>query len=244
MSSLLSDRARVCGRRYRERRQSGKVGWADEDSYARKQGIVRRILTSGRLPRRCRVLELGCGNGRVTLFTARKGHDAYGMDIVPEAIDWARQQALERGIEARFTVGSVVTLLAYADGFFDFVFDGDCLLMILGEDRKTCVENVFRVLKPGGIFYARAHLVNEKLKTRTRLGGRNYFDPKGQFSTVEGLPMYYLSRGQEFKDLIEGAGFRILRHRTEPKPAAHAGVSFYAGDMWIEAVRPLPRSRF
>ena len=244
MSSLLPDRARVCGQRYSERRRCGKVGWADEDSYAQKQGVVRRILAGGRLPRRCRVLELGCGNGRVTLFTARKGHDAYGMDIVPEAIDWARQQAREQGIEAHFTVGNVVTLSAYADAFFNLVFDADCLFMIIGKDRKTCVENVFRILKPGGIFYAKAHLVNEKIKTRTRLGGKNYFDPKGQYSTVEGLPMYYFSREQEFKTLIERAGFKILRHRTNPKPAARARVPFYAADMWIEAVRPLPRSRF
>jgi hypothetical protein len=110
--------------------------------------------------------------------------------------------------------------------------------MIIGKDRKTCVENVFSVLKPGGIFYAAAHLVSEKIKTRTRLGGKNYFDPKGQYSTVEGLPMYYFSREQKFKALIEGAGFKILRHQTKPKPAAHAGLSFYAADMWIEALRP------
>jgi len=238
MSSLLSDRVRICGQRYNQRRRCGKVGWADEDSYARKQGIVHRILTGGRLPKRCRVLELGCGNGRVILFTARKGHDAYGIDIVPEAIDWAKQQAQEQKIEAHFTVGDVITLSPYADAFFDFVFDADCLFMVIGKDRKACVENVFRVLKPGGVFYAKAHLVNEKIKTRRRLGGKNYFDPKGQYSTVEGTPMYYFSSAREFKALIEGAGFKILRHRTMPKSAAGAGLAFYAADMWIEALRP------
>lgn len=238
MSILPSDRARVCGQRYSQRRRCGKIGWADEDSYTRKQGIVQSILTGGHLPKRCRVLELGCGNGCVTLSTARKGHDAYGVDIVPEAIDWAEQQAREQGIEAHFTVGSVITLSAYTDAFFDFVFDADCLFMIIGEDRKPCVENVFRVLKPGGIFYATAHLVNEKIKTRALLSGKDYFDPKGRYSTVEGIPMYYFSRAREFKALIEGAGFKILRHQTEPKPAAGAGLAFYAGDMWIEALRP------
>ena len=49
--------------------------------------------------------------------------------------------------------------------------------------------------------------------------------------------MYYLSRQQEFKDLIEGAGFRILCHRIEPKLSAARKLAFFAGSMWIKAVR-------
>ena len=230
-------RIQVCGQRYRQRRQAGKAGWADEASYRQKRDRLDLILSGGRIPAPCRFLELGCGNGNVTLSMARDGHEAYGIDLVPEAIDWARQQAKEQRLEAQFAVGSVVPLEPYADNFFDLVFDANCLFMIIGYDRARCVANVHRVLKPGGIFYAEAHLVNEQIKERFVFAGNEFFDPQGQYSTCQGQPMYYYSREREFTDLIEGAGFRILRQGKEPPSAAHEDMPFGAGSMWMEAIK-------
>ena len=232
------EKIRVCGRRYRQRRADGEPGWADESSYLQKRNRIDAILAAGRVPAGGRFLELGCGNGNVALYMARLGYEARGMDRVPESIDWARAQAREQKLAAHFEVGSVVILAPYGDNSFDFVFDANCLFMIIGEDRKTCIGNVFRVLKPGGTFYAEAHLVNGRIRERMAFSVQDYFDPAGQYSTVQGQPMYYFSREQEFEDLIEGAGFRIVRREMEPPPAACQDMPFYAGDMWVEAVKP------
>ena len=231
-------RMHVCGQRYRQRQAAGKTGWADESAYAQKRGRIDAILAAGRLPSPCRFLELGCGNGNVTLYVAQKGHAAYGVDLVPEAIAWAKEQATRQGLHADFTVGSVVTLSAYGDDCFDFVFDANCLFMIIGQEREATVASVWRVLKPGGIFYAEAHLLNEAITQRMLFSGQDYFDPEGQYSTVQGHPMYYYSREQEFVDLIEGAGFRILRREKEAPYATHQDMSFCAGGMWVEARKP------
>ncbi len=227
----------VCGLRYAQRRNAGKAGWADESAYEMFQHTLDDILACGHLSGSIRFLELGCGNGNLTLYMAGKGHEAYGMDIVPEAIEWANQNSRERQIPPRFTVGSVVTLSPYADGFFNLVFDANCLFMITGkEDRKECVRNVFRVLAKGGLFYAEAHLVNEDIKTRTKYVGDDYFDPQGQYSTAQGQPMYYYSREQEFIDLIEGAGFQIIR-QTKTPPLPDYPV-FCSSDIWLVASKP------
>jgi SAM-dependent methyltransferase len=228
---------RLLGERYRQRQAAGKAGWADPASYAQKSDRVDRILDAAPVPRPCRFLELGCGNGNVTIRVAKKGHEAYGVDIVPEAIAWAMRQAAAQEVEARFALGDVVTLSAYGDGFFDIVFDANCLFMILGDDRKECVASVWRVLKSGGLFYAEAHLVNEAIRERMVFSGQDYFDPQGQYSTVQGQPMYYFSREREFAELIEGAGFRILAREKEPPYPTHRDMPFCAGGISVLAVK-------
>lgn len=233
-----AERVRVCGLRYRQRRAEGKAGWADESSYAQKKSRLEAILGANRLPQSSRFLELGCGNGNVTLYMAQKGYHAYGMDIVPEAIAWAKRQAEEQGLETDFRVGNVVTLSSFSDNFFDLVFDANCLFMIMGKERETCVANVWRVLKRGGVFYAEAHLLNEAITKRAIFSGQDYFDPEGQYSTAQGHPMYYYSREEEFVELIEGAGFRILRRGKEGPYPTHRDMPFCAGGMWVEATKP------
>ena len=233
-----AERVRLCGERYRQRQAAGKPGWADEASYAQKQERLAALLAFHRLPQPMRFLELGCGNGNVTLAMAQNGHEAWGVDIVPEAIAWAEQQAAQRKLHASFRVDSVVTLSTLEAGRFDLVFDANCLIMVLGQDRALTVRSVWRVLRPGGIFYAEAHLLAETATERVVFGDGDGFDPQGRYSTVRGQPMYDFSREQDFADLIQGAGFRILRQGREAPCASHPDMPFWAGDMWIEACKP------
>ncbi|MDD5706485.1 MAG: class I SAM-dependent methyltransferase [Kiritimatiellae bacterium] len=238
MYSGESTRLDVCGRRYQQLRASGKAGWADEASYAMFHRRLEAILTSCRMATSIRFLELGCGNGNVAIGMGKKGHEAYGIDVVPQAIEWAKQQAKTQQVNARFEVGSAVTLTPYADESFDLVFDANCLFMIIEKkDRKKCVANAFRVLKRGGLFYAEAHLVNEAVKERMQTDDPQvWFDPDGQYSTVQGHPMYYHSREREFLDLISGNGFEILQQVKEPRPSDYP--PYCAGDMWVLATKP------
>ena len=237
MATESDGRLRICGQRYRQRQAAGLAGWADEASYLQKQHRLDAILAEGRLPNPCCFLELGCGNGNLTLYMAQKGHRAYGVDVVPEAIAWARQQAVAQSLRAEFSIGNVVTLAGFQNAFFDFVFDANCLFMIIGAERQAAIASLWRVLKPGGVFYAETHLLNEAIMQRLVFSGQDYFDPVGQYSTVQGQPMYYFSRGQEFVTLIESAGFQILQREKVPPYPTHPEMTFCAGGMWVVATK-------
>ena len=43
------------------------------------------------------VLDVGCGTGENALYLANRGHEVWGVDGVPAAIERARQKAAERG---------------------------------------------------------------------------------------------------------------------------------------------------
>ncbi len=111
------------------------------------QAIDRLALAPG-----SRILDLGCGAGDIAIWLASLGYAAYGIDIAPSAIAWAKENAYSQAVQVEFTVGSVVELSPYANGFFHLVIDGRCLHCIIGPDQASTLASIYRVLQPGGGF--------------------------------------------------------------------------------------------
>jgi SAM-dependent methyltransferase len=221
--------------RYRQRRQSGKPGWTDD--YADACREMRDFLARNQSGSSGRFLELGCGAGNKTLLAARMGLEAFGVDASHEAVAWASARAAAEGSPARFRVGDIVTLAGFLSEFFDVVFDGGVLYMIVGRGpRAQCFENIARVLAPGGLLYASAHLVDAGVTDRCDLAAGIWYDPLGRFSTIAGEPAYHFSTEEEFTGEIEQAGLSVLKARkVMKKDPEHP---FYAGDIFIDARKP------
>ena len=102
------------------------------------------------LPPAGRVLDVGCGYGRIALPLAQAGYEVEGLDLSPELVEAARRGAVEAGVSARFVVGSM-TALPHPDGSFDAVL---CLWSafheLLEEDEQVrAIAEMSRVLAPG-----------------------------------------------------------------------------------------------
>lgn len=227
-------------KRYIKRRDSNKIGWADEDSYEAKDQRINGFLARNPLPKKSRFLELGCGAGNIALFMAEKGFDAHGIDIVPEAIQWARKKMSLSNVTVDFQIGNVVELKNYSDDYFDFIFDGETLHCIINSDRKICLANIFRVLKEGGYFLAGANLVNKEFTDSVNLGDESYFDSGTRCLYHKNVPYYYLSGEQEFLTEIQEAGFQIKHF--EKTHEALENAPFHAGWLWVDAVKPRTKS--
>jgi ubiquinone/menaquinone biosynthesis C-methylase UbiE len=97
------------------------------------------------------VLEVGPGNGRYTIETARQvgpGGRVVAVDIEPKMIERLRQRALAEGVtnvEAR--VANVYTL-----PFDDGTFDAAEMITVIGEipEPARALAEFHRVLRPGG----------------------------------------------------------------------------------------------
>lgn len=112
-------------------------------------GLLERLELLG--PGR-RLLDLGCGTGRVTVAVAPKVAEAVGIDIAPGMIKRARRRAAGIG-GVRFEVTSGRGLEGFADGSFDTVLAVDSLPYLFQAGRLPLlvgqVREVARVLRPG-----------------------------------------------------------------------------------------------
>ncbi|GAA4883691.1 class I SAM-dependent methyltransferase [Saccharopolyspora cebuensis] len=106
---------------------------------------------------RGRVLEPGCGTGEHVLHLAALGYDVLGVDLVPAAVELARDGARRRGIEARFEVADALRLPAELDDRpFDTVVDS-ALFHIFGDvERAAYVRNLHAVCRPGAAVHVLA----------------------------------------------------------------------------------------
>jgi SAM-dependent methyltransferase len=100
--------------------------------------------------RRGRVLELGCGSGRLTLQIAQNGIDIVGADLSDSMLDAARAKALAAGIDVPF-VQADMRHFDLAGKFSSILIPGNSLLHLLTiEELKQCFTCIRRHLAPGG----------------------------------------------------------------------------------------------
>ena len=67
-----------------------------------------------------KVLDVACGTGNLALPAARAGADVTGVDIAPNLVEQARENAKREGLKAKFDEGDAEAL-PYDDASFDAV---------------------------------------------------------------------------------------------------------------------------
>ena len=95
-----------------------------------------------------RVLDLGCGNGRLYELFRKKNVDYYGIDISERLVELAKR----RYPQAKFWAADALNL-PFFDNFFDKVISIAVFHHVPSkESRLKFLKEAKRVLKPGGTF--------------------------------------------------------------------------------------------
>jgi len=96
------------------------------------------------------VLNVACGPGRLSLYLAHQGMTVAAFDISPASVQYAREFAEINGYGDAIDVQVMdIRSLTYPDDAFDVV-TGEAALHHLIK-YEGCLENMYRVLKPGGV---------------------------------------------------------------------------------------------
>ena len=197
-------------------------------------------LLKGRFVPGMRVLDAGCGSGRNLVYFLRSGYEVFGVDESAAQITQVRRMAaaLAPHLPAEnFRVGSVERLSAdYGDyktansnqqsldsrsgnaGGFDVVLSSAVLHFARDEEQwQAMVNEMWRVLKPSGIFFARLAStigVEDQIKL---IEGRRYRLPDGsdRFLVDEAM-LHRVTRalGGEFIEPIKTTVVENMRAMT------------------------------
>jgi len=95
-----------------------------------------------------RVLDAGCGSGRLTLALARAGAEVTGIDTNARQLGEARRRAESAGIELALLETDFNARLPFADASFDGVTSR--LALMAADDPVATLNELRRVLGPGG----------------------------------------------------------------------------------------------
>lgn len=96
--------------------------------------------------RAARILDAGCGTGRVGGYLAQRGHTVVGTDLDPVLIGYAKQDYPE----ARWEVGDLSTD-ELPEGNFDLVVSaGNVMGFLAAAGREPALANVQRALADDG----------------------------------------------------------------------------------------------
>lgn len=138
---------------------TAKEDWTDEEFFTSGQRTVaEEILTDltnicqGKDPKQMKVLEIGCGAGRVTRALADVFGEVYGVDISAEMIARAKTALADRS-NAHVFQNNGADLSVLGDIQVDFAFSSIVFQHIPSREViETYVRDVNRLLRPGGLF--------------------------------------------------------------------------------------------
>jgi len=139
-------------------------------------------LQKGRIGANDRVLDAGCGSGRNAYYLLTQDVDVYGVDSNPQAVAGLCELAIELGRPAdpdHFRV-EPLEALTFESGMFDVVICSAVLHFARDDEHfEAMTRELWRVLRPGGLFFARlASSIGMESQVR-RITGRRFTLPDG-----------------------------------------------------------------
>ena len=139
-------------------------------------------LLRGRIRPGMRVLDAACGGGRNLIYMLRSGYDVCATDEDPRAVESVRQLAasLAQNLPADNFRVEPVERMTFPDAFADVVLSSAVLHFARDDAQfQAMVLEMWRVLKPGGMFFCRlASSIGMEDRVRP-VGGRRFVLPDG-----------------------------------------------------------------
>jgi len=160
-----------------------------------------------------RVLDIGCGTGRLAAFTVeRVGAEGriVGIDPAPPRV----QLALQRGDRRlQFRIGQAQDLSPFGDATFDVAYMNSVLNWI--DDRPKAFGEAYRVLKPRGrrgvatTVRDRPNQLRLLAHRAERIATGRGADTATDNSLSEQCGSEYAATAAEIRDMLEDAGFVV-----------------------------------
>jgi cyclopropane fatty-acyl-phospholipid synthase-like methyltransferase len=111
------------------------------------------------------VVDVPCGDGRLTVRLAACGYVATGIDLAAGELEHARRAATDAAVDARFVVGDLRELpdVGPVDGVLSW---GNSFGYLMPADTARSLTGMHRALRPGGRLVLESHTVAESLLVR------------------------------------------------------------------------------
>ena len=173
-----------------------------------------------------KILEVGAGTGRYSLYYADRGYDVTAIEYVQRNLDTLRSNITDT-MRIKAEQGDAVDLSRFENNSFDITLElGPLYHLYTQEDQEKAIQEAVRVTKPGGII-AIAYLSSDSimidwaLKDRHLLQGyKKDFDENFKIINYPGgvFAAFYI---QEFLDRMSHFPITFLHNIATDGMAYH-----------------------
>lgn len=156
-------------------------------------------ILRGRIPPGSRVLDAGCGGGRNIYYLLNAGYDVSAADADPNAISEVMRLAadLNASLPPTNFRREPVEAMSFPDESMDVVLSVAVLHFALSDEQfEAMLESIWRVLKPGGLFFCRlASNIGMEFRMIQKKGRRHLLpDGTERYLVNEALLMEWTNR--------------------------------------------------
>jgi ubiquinone/menaquinone biosynthesis C-methylase UbiE len=138
---------------------TSRTDWTDETFFASgERNIAQDVLTDmtnicqGKDPALMRVIEIGCGAGRLTRALSNIFGEIHAVDVSGEMVTQAREALADRP-NVKFYQNNGCDLSVVPPLVFDFAYTSHVFQHIPSREAiETYVREVYRLLRPGALF--------------------------------------------------------------------------------------------
>lgn len=172
-------------------------------------------LLRGRIAPGMRVFDAGCGGGRNLVYLLGHGYDVCGNDADPHAIARVHELAssLSLGGNVDFRV-EPIEHTSFADAHADVVMSNAVLHFARDERQfEGMLRQMWRVLKPGGVFFARLASTIGIEPDVVALGGGRFRLPDGSDRFLVDAPAIESWTRQLGGSLIDPIKTTLVHHQ-------------------------------
>ncbi|MGA2935100.1 MAG: methyltransferase domain-containing protein [Methanomicrobiales archaeon] len=204
-------------RQYAKRRTASRYDMCREPSEDYYAGIylhfIREDLSRRFGARPLKILDVGCGQGRLSIPLARDGHTLTGIDISDDAIGMARAYASMEQVRVEWIPDDLSSLkVQLPDTLFDCIICTELLYMV--EDPEAFIKELLGWLQEGGLLLLSLRTRFYYLLTSIKRGDWDMASlvARGFSGTMDGLLFHWHTKAS-IGDMLSHLGLQPIRYR-------------------------------
>jgi SAM-dependent methyltransferase len=160
-----------------------------------------------------KILELGCGQGRDTIFFASNGLDVVTIDSSRVAIDALSKITREKNLTIKPTIGDASEGIPFNSSYFDAIYSHMFFNMRFTDDQlKYLFVEVNRVLKDGGLNLFSVRSDNDAMYKKGTKVEQNIYD-------INGFQIRFFTKS-DVEDILMATGFTPYKKKAYEEPAS------------------------
>lgn len=191
--------------------------WARLERHRIEFDITKRYLDEFIIGSNLKVIDIGGGPGRYSIYLSQKGHHVTLVDLSKRNIEDAKTKTKELGIKLDDYMVADVMKFSHPDQFDCVLLMGPLYHLLTEDERKKAVENSLSLLKPGGIivvaFISNYAPMMDLLRLVEPIENPNdllKYLKNGENSEGNGFTTAYFSSYEEAQELMNSFGLTQL----------------------------------